>query len=201
MGPFELVFYSSDTADIGLDDRGDEDAATRYAGAADVVQPDKHAKIGRKRVSEGAIVKVEVIIGPLKGQEFKQWPGNLNIGRGPDNDLVLPDDAASTAHCRLYKENDQYWIEDFGSANGTFVQNIRLRDKQVLKHGDKIRVGTTVLEYSEVDPAQVAALRKKVMLAAVAVMVVAALAVVFKPEDKTITYMNGADQLLARGEF
>jgi serine/threonine protein kinase len=59
---------------------------------------------------------------------------------------VNPDDIEiSRDHARVVRREENYWIEDLGSSNGTFVNGLRLFDAQILKPGDEIRLGRTVL--------------------------------------------------------
>jgi serine/threonine protein kinase len=59
---------------------------------------------------------------------------------------VNPDDLEmSREHARIVHRQGNHWIEDLGSSNGTFVNGLRLFDSQILKPGDEIRLGQTVL--------------------------------------------------------
>jgi FHA domain len=72
----------------------------------------------------------------------------LTIGRGPTNDLPLPEDEyASTRHARIEPRRDGIWVEDIGSTNGTFVNGIRLTRERKLAAGDVVRVGETDLRF------------------------------------------------------
>lgn len=72
----------------------------------------------------------------------------LTIGRGPTNDVALPDDEyASTRHVRIEPRRDGVWVEDIGSTNGTFVNGIRLTRERRLAPGDVVRVGETDLRF------------------------------------------------------
>jgi FHA domain-containing protein len=72
----------------------------------------------------------------------------LTIGRGPANDVPLPDDEyASTRHVRIEPRRDGIWVEDIGSTNGTFVNGIRLTRERRLAPGDVVRVGETDLRF------------------------------------------------------
>jgi hypothetical protein len=72
----------------------------------------------------------------------------LNVGRGAQNDLPLPeDDYASAHHARFEPRGDGVWIVDTGSTNGTFLNGARLAGPRRLEHGDVVRVGSTDLRY------------------------------------------------------
>ncbi len=78
----------------------------------------------------------------------------LTIGRALDNDLILNDAAVSLHHARIAKVQAAFYIEDLGSTNSTFVNDMRT-DEQQLIQGDQIRIGDQVLifEHTEADAA------------------------------------------------
>jgi pSer/pThr/pTyr-binding forkhead associated (FHA) protein len=77
-------------------------------------------------------------------KEFELSEKSITIGRGADVDISVPDSLASRVHCGISFWDDAYFLRDFKSRNGTF-----LNDKQVevarLNSGDRIRVGDTIL--------------------------------------------------------
>ena len=59
----------------------------------------------------------------------------------------MPEDIyASTLHARLFRVNDQLWIEDLGSTNGTFVNTEQIGQAVRLSKGDQLQIGSTVFE-------------------------------------------------------
>ena len=65
------------------------------------------------------------------------------IGRGHKCNIRIADEALSSVHCRIYKAEGTFFIEDVGSANGTLLNGEELCDEVVeLIDGDKISVGT-----------------------------------------------------------
>jgi len=72
--------------------------------------------------------------------------GNLTVGRAPECELRIDDTYASQQHARVFARNGSWFVEDLGSTNGTFVNEQRLAAPAQLAPGDRIRVGTTVLE-------------------------------------------------------
>jgi len=71
----------------------------------------------------------------------------LLIGKLPECDLVIADDDyISRRHARLFREDRMLYLEDMGSANGTYL---RVRHPIILQAGDEILVGTTVLHLED----------------------------------------------------
>jgi len=82
------------------------------------------------------------------GDEITLDSSPITIGRGPTNDVPLPNDEyASTRHVRVEPRRDGIWVEDIGSTNGTFVNGIRLTRERRLAPGDVLRVGETDLRF------------------------------------------------------
>lgn len=85
----------------------------------------------------------------------------LLVGRGADAELWLSDDGVSRKHARFIREDDVYYVEDLGSANGTFVQGERISGRQQLNDGDQIQMGpSAVFRYSLTDDDQKALLEQ-----------------------------------------
>ncbi len=67
------------------------------------------------------------------------------LGRALDSDLVVPLATASRKHAVIQHRSGGWVISDLGSANGTYVNEVRIKDQQPLSHGDAIRLHTFVL--------------------------------------------------------
>jgi diguanylate cyclase (GGDEF)-like protein len=69
------------------------------------------------------------------------------IGRGRDNDIVLPSDCVSRQHVRLEHRRDGLYVIDLASTNGTFVNDAtRPIAEQCLSRGDQLKVGDTIFK-------------------------------------------------------
>ncbi|NEO83089.1 MAG: FHA domain-containing protein [Spirulina sp. SIO3F2] len=74
------------------------------------------------------------------------------VGRLEQCDLCLPLSDVSRQHCRIYQNSQAQWfIEDLGSTNGTFVNAMELKTAQLLMQGDVIEIGSTQLSVSLTD--------------------------------------------------
>ena len=78
----------------------------------------------------------------------------IGIGRAPDNEIVISDDAVSIYHAHVIievnekkKNVEEYVVEDLCSTNKTFVNNKEVT-RCVLKNGDIIRVGNSRIKFS-----------------------------------------------------
>jgi FHA domain len=80
-----------------------------------------------------------------KPRTFKLATSML-VGRAPECEIRVDDTYASQQHARLFGRGGGWYVEDLGSTNGTFVNDQRLGAPAMVQPGDKIRVGTTVLE-------------------------------------------------------
>ncbi len=68
------------------------------------------------------------------------------VGRGADCDVLLNEDTVSTRHARLSFHHNQWWVEDLGSTNFSFLNDERISSPTVIISGDEIRCGTVSLQ-------------------------------------------------------
>ena len=66
--------------------------------------------------------------------------GNTTVGRHPESDIFLNDVTVSRQHCRFVLEEGRLTVEDSGSTNGTYVNDVRV-DEARLRAGDEVLVG------------------------------------------------------------
>jgi len=69
------------------------------------------------------------------------------IGRTPDNDLCLEDPFASGHHALILWREEQWWVEDLESHNGTYLNGEPISGVAPLASGDRIRIGETWLRF------------------------------------------------------
>ncbi len=70
----------------------------------------------------------------------------MNVGRDPDNELVLDDPGVSRQHCLIETQSHAIVVKDRGTPNGTFINNEFLSEPRELGEGDRIYVGPFLLE-------------------------------------------------------
>jgi pSer/pThr/pTyr-binding forkhead associated (FHA) protein len=79
--------------------------------------------------------------GVLKGQRFEVRTPLAHVGRGPHNDVVLPDESVSDAHAKLQKREAGWYVVDMGSTNGTYVGGRRVETEHKLEGAPDLRFG------------------------------------------------------------
>jgi pSer/pThr/pTyr-binding forkhead associated (FHA) protein len=72
--------------------------------------------------------------------------GSTTIGRSVECELRLDDTYVSQQHARIFDRGGNWYVEDLGSTNGTFVNDQKLVAPAMLTPGDKVRVGQTTVE-------------------------------------------------------
>ena len=73
---------------------------------------------------------------------------NVTIGRNPACEFPIEEDSISSRHARLSYHHGQWWLEDLGSKNGTYLNNEALLIPTVVVSGDRIRCAETSLVIS-----------------------------------------------------
>lgn len=91
--------------------------------------------------------ELAVLNGPDRGSMLTIWGDNVLVGRSETNHVVLHDEGVSRVHLRIWRSNNEEYVEDLDSLNGTWVNGHRVQKKTRLKVGDKITLGSTTLEY------------------------------------------------------
>lgn len=119
----------------------DEGEVTRVANLGEL-QQELRAKSQRDRAY------LIVLAGSNVGEMYRVEEGETFLGRGQNATVRLSDDGISRRHARIFQQGGEVVIEDLKSANGTIVNGTPVT-MQLLKDGDKIRLGsTTILKFT-----------------------------------------------------
>ena len=94
----------------------------------------------------GAPTHVVIVDGANAGETVSLDDAPILIGRGSDAAIRLDDDYVSTRHARIASSGDQWFVEDLGSTNGTYIGAHRLTQPTTLQLGSTVRIGKTTLE-------------------------------------------------------
>jgi hypothetical protein len=72
----------------------------------------------------------------------------IYIGRDPACEFYLDNETVSSKHVKLFYQNNQWWAEDLGSSNGTFLNDQFIDIPTVLTDNDQLRCGKVVIDVS-----------------------------------------------------
>lgn len=106
-------------------------------------KPPKQPKPGKRRSAPTHLV---VTAGSNVGERADLAQAPILIGRGTDAAIRLDDDYVSTRHARVAASGDQWFVEDLGSTNGTYIGSVRISQPTTISVGTQVRVGKTILE-------------------------------------------------------
>jgi hypothetical protein len=116
-------------------------ASPRGVGGA-VLQGPPPAKAKRGKAARQLVVTA----GQLAGTRITLGEAQITIGRAEDSTLVITDDFASARHARLVPRDGQWFVEDLGSTNGTYLDRGKVSGPTPVPLGVPIRIGRTSLE-------------------------------------------------------
>lgn len=88
-----------------------------------------------------------VLQGPDKGRTLQTCDDVVLLGRG-SRQIPLTDQTISRRHAQLQTVDGGWVLTDLQSANGTYLNGVRIQKPTRLKHGDQIRVGSTLMAYT-----------------------------------------------------
>ncbi len=83
--------------------------------------------------------------GPMPGKTFPIEEGENILGRDLANEIVISDPEVSRRHARFFIRDENVFVEDLGSTNGTFLNGERISSPQQLRTGDVITFGESVV--------------------------------------------------------
>ena len=97
---------------------------------APVIEDDTHTCVER----------LPLLVDGHSQKEYVVDRSPFTIGRVPGNDLALPYRCLSRRHCRIFSQGEDFFVEDSGSTNGTYLGDRRLTGPAKLSDGDVIQV-------------------------------------------------------------
>ena len=95
--------------------------------------------VGHVVADEGAALVIRAGGGRV-GESFPLNADRMTIGRRPDSNIFLDDVTVSRDHALLVRRSGDYYLDDLGSLNGTFVNRRRV-DRAELTDGDELQIG------------------------------------------------------------
>jgi adenylate cyclase len=94
-----------------------------------------------------------VLKDPSSGEAFTLDDFTL-IGRGDGVTLQLANSGVSRQHASIRREHHDYWLVDLGSANGSYVNGVELTSARVLRNGDRVQFGNSLMVFEQSDAAR-----------------------------------------------
>jgi serine/threonine protein kinase len=118
---------------------GKTERVEKHLSKEDMIR-DVHSVIAHVPGMKAPPDKPYMLVDTGKEQKVHLIGDELIIGRA--GQLVIADARVSRRHSRVWHKDDSYIIEDLGSSNGTFVNNLRITAPHTLEKGDHIRIGS-----------------------------------------------------------
>ena len=91
---------------------------------------------------------LRILSGENQGKIYEIKDDKLIVGRDSEHIPVM-DQGVSRQHAELFRIGEMVFIRDLESRNGTFVNEERIEDSEVLRTGDRIHVGNTVMVFED----------------------------------------------------
>ena len=118
----------------------------REASGRGQSRQERRARSKPAKPRKGVPTQVVIVEGGNKGEAVSLDDAPLLIGRGNDAAIRLDDDYVSTRHARIANSGEQWFVEDLGSTNGTYVGTSRISQPTTIQLGTQVRIGKTILE-------------------------------------------------------
>jgi RNA polymerase subunit RPABC4/transcription elongation factor Spt4 len=113
-------------------------------GSLDVVDPgllqQDDAMENIAQAPAGGYGFLMIQIGQEAGSWFQLDRQTMSIGRHPDSDIFLNDVTVSRRHAEITLRDDEYYIKDAGSLNGTYMNRERVEEEKLCP-GNEIQIG------------------------------------------------------------
>jgi pSer/pThr/pTyr-binding forkhead associated (FHA) protein len=94
---------------------------------------------------------LEIVRGPYSGASFSLDRPVCTIGRSEDSDVRIRDESVSANHATLLRKGTQWFVVDLRSANGTFVDGLRIAGEREIASGTRLTLGRVELEFRAID--------------------------------------------------
>ncbi len=117
-----------------------EELKAVLAAQAQVAAPRAPAAARGAATTGGARLMTVNPVEPVAA-EYTLLKDEVSLGRGEDNDIVIPHASVSRAHARLFKRNGTYELMDLNSTNGTYVDERPVQGSAMVQNGSRVRLG------------------------------------------------------------
>jgi len=80
------------------------------------------------------------------GKKFPLSRSEIVLGRGSDCDIQVDRDSVSRRHARVFRQADQWMVEDLQSTNGSYVNDVPVQ-RSILKDNDFLKIGAAIFKF------------------------------------------------------
>lgn len=128
----------------------------RYSAVVTAEEEENAIKTGtiiRPRLGGGRPI-LQITSGAQEGLEIPIMKEEISFGRATSSanwDIILQDQAVSRPHARMELKDDEWYLTDLNSANGTLVNGNPIREPKVLQDGSVIVMGETTMLFRLID--------------------------------------------------
>jgi FHA domain len=129
---------------VGVRERASDDVTTATYVIDEETGELRPVDVGDVAAGGGALVIRSG--GGRVGQSFPLQGERMTIGRSPEAEIFLDDVTVSRDHAMLVRRSGEWFLDDSGSLNGTYVNRRRI-DSHRLEDGDELQVGKYKLTY------------------------------------------------------
>jgi two-component system cell cycle response regulator len=103
-------------------------------------------QVVKPRVDSGEACLVLVYPpGPDMGKRFPLQRNEVVLGRGSDCDIQVDRDSVSRRHARVFRNGEQWMVEDLGSTNGSYVNDVPVQ-RSILRDSDFLKIGAAIFK-------------------------------------------------------
>lgn len=113
---------------------------------ADAAPTSRRIRRQERKASRRSITQLRIV--EPADQRGRAFPlaEELTVGRAAGCSITLDDTFVSQIHARVFVRDAQWFVEDLGSTNGTYVNRSKVSGPMVVNGGDRMQVGNTVME-------------------------------------------------------
>jgi hypothetical protein len=133
----------------GLPSGSGSDLGTRSSLDQQTRRPNEGRKRDRSRKRDAPNPTLTVTEPIERRGDVFTLDSEMTIGRAPGCAVVVTDSFASQLHARVFERDGNWYVEDLGSRNGTWLNRTQVHGPTKLEPGDLVKVGDTVLEMTQ----------------------------------------------------
>jgi two-component system, cell cycle response regulator len=104
-------------------------------------------QVVKPKVTEGEACLVLIYpTGPDMGRRWELGSDEIVVGRGSDCDIQIDRDSVSRRHARVFRVEDQWFVEDLGSTNGSYINDVPIQ-RSPLRDSDYVKIGSAIFKF------------------------------------------------------